>query len=63
MSSFAWVGFLLLTPHSIMNTIRSELILNYWVIVKRYPFPTGVVGGSIPAVKASLDLTENKLVS
>ena len=36
------------------------MILNYWVIVERYPFPNGVVGGSIPALKSSLYLTINK---
>ena len=38
--------------------IRSEMTLNCRVTVKRYPFPNGVVGGSIPAVKFSLCLTE-----
>ena len=33
------------------------MVLNYWVIVKRYPFPNGVVGGSILALKSSLYLT------
>jgi hypothetical protein len=28
--------------------------LNYWVIMKRYPFSNEVVGGSNPAVKSSL---------
>jgi hypothetical protein len=30
------------------------------VIVKRYPFPNGVVGDSILAMKSSLYLTEKK---
>ena len=37
-----------------------QMILNYQVEVERYPFPNGVVGGSIPAVKSSLYLTDNK---
>jgi hypothetical protein len=32
------------------------MTLNYRVIVKRYPFPNEVVGGSIPDVKSSLYL-------
>ena len=36
------------------------MTLNYQVIVERYPFPNGVVGGSIPAVKSFLYLTEKK---
>ena len=39
---------------------RSEMTLNYQVVVKRYPFSNGVVGGSISAVKSSLYLTEGK---
>jgi hypothetical protein len=39
---------------------RSEMTLNYRVIVERYPFPNGVVGGSIPVVKSSLYLTHQK---
>ena len=35
---------------------RSEMTLNYQVIVERYPFPNGVVGGSILVVKSSLYL-------
>ena len=38
--------------------MQSEMTLNYWVIVERYPFLNEVVGGSIPAMKASLYLTE-----
>ena len=38
------------------------MTLDYRVIVKRYPFPNGVVGGSIPTVKSSLYLKEKKLV-
>ena len=42
---------------------RFGMTLNYWVIVKRNPFTNGVVGGSIPAVKSSLYLTEkNKAI-
>ena len=39
--------------------IRSEMTLNYWAIVGRYPILNEVVGGSIPAVKSSLYLIEN----
>jgi hypothetical protein len=35
-----------------------EMILNYPVIVTRYPFPNDVVGGSIPTTKSSLYLTD-----
>ena len=35
-----------------------EMLLNYWVIVERYPFPNGVVGSSIPIVKSSLYVIE-----
>jgi len=35
----------------------SEMTLDYWVIVERYPFPNGVVGGLIPTLKSSLYLT------
>ena len=38
--------------------LGSDLTLNYRVIVEKYPFPNGVVGGSIPVVKSSLYLTE-----
>jgi hypothetical protein len=34
------------------------MTLNYWVIMERYPFLNGVVGGLIPVVKSSLYLTE-----
>ena len=34
------------------------MTLNYWVLVERYPFPNGVVGGSIPIVESSLYLME-----
>ena len=34
------------------------LTLNYRVIVKRYPFPNGVVGSLIPALKSSPYLME-----
>jgi hypothetical protein len=33
------------------------MTLHYRVIVERYPFPNGVVGGSIRAMKSSLHLT------
>jgi hypothetical protein len=36
------------------------MILNYWVIVERYPIMNGVVGGLILAVKSSLYLTKKK---
>ena len=36
------------------------MTLNYQVIVERYSFPNGVVDGSIPIVKSSLYLTEEK---
>ena len=36
----------------------SEMTIKFWVIVQRYPFPNGVVGGLIPAVKSSLYLME-----
>ena len=36
---------------------RSEMTLNYQVILKRYPFPNAVVNGSIPTMKSSLYLT------
>ena len=41
-----------------VHILWSEMAQNYWVIVERYPFPNGVVGGSISAVKSSLYLTE-----
>ena len=37
---------------------RSKMTLNYRIIMERYPFPNGVVGGSIPIVKSSLYLTK-----
>ena len=37
------------------------MALNYQVIVERYPFPNGMVGGSILTVKSSLYLTVKKL--
>ena len=36
--------------------LGSEATLNYQMIVKRYPFSNGVVGGSIIFVKSSLYL-------
>ena len=38
----------------------SKVTLNYQVIVERYPFLNGVVGGSILVVKSSLYLTREK---
>ena len=38
--------------------VRFKMTLNYRVIVDRYPFSDGVVGGSILLVKFSLHLTE-----
>ena len=38
----------------------SEMTLNYWVIVEKYPFPNEMIGGSIPAVKSSLYLMDQK---
>ena len=36
------------------------MTLNYRMIMERYPFPNGVVDGSIPFVKSSLYLTRGK---
>jgi hypothetical protein len=36
------------------------MTLNYQVIVERYPFLNGVVGGSLPTMKSSLYLTRKK---
>jgi hypothetical protein len=36
------------------------MTLNYRVIMERYPFPNGVVGGSVPVMKSSLYLTEER---
>jgi hypothetical protein len=36
------------------------MTLNYWMIVERYPFSNGMVGGSIHAAKSSLYLMEKK---
>ena len=41
--------------------LRSEMTLNYQVIGERYPFPNGVVGGLIPAVTSSLNLTKKTI--
>jgi hypothetical protein len=35
------------------------MTVNYRVIVERYPFSKGVVGGSIPVEKSSFYLTGN----
>ena len=40
---------------------RFSSFSNWRVIVERYTFPNGVVGGSIPAVKSSLYVVEIKL--
>ena len=45
-------------PTKAFGAYWSKLTLNYWVILDRYTFSYGVVGGSIPAVKSSLYLTE-----
>ena len=37
------------------------MILNYWVIVERYPFPNEVVDGSNIVVKSYVYLTEYEL--
>ena len=37
--------------------VWSKMTLNYWVVVERYLFLSGVVGGSIPTMKFSLYLT------
>ena len=37
------------------------MTLSYQVIVERYPFLNGVVGGSISALKSSLYLMEKKI--
>ena len=39
------------------SSLKSKIILNYWVIVEMYPFMNEVVGGSIPIVKPFLYLT------
>ena len=40
-----------------IENIGSDTTLNYRVVVERYPFPNGVVGGSIPVERSSLYLT------
>ena len=45
-----------------MIRVLSEMTLNYWLIVERYPFLNGVVGGSISAVKSSLNLMKRIMV-
>jgi hypothetical protein len=42
------------------SVYRSEMTLNYRVIVERYPFPNGVVDNLIPVLKSSLYLTGKK---
>jgi hypothetical protein len=44
-----------------LSVDMSEMTLNYWVIVERYPFLNGVVGDSILAVDSSLILTQNQI--
>ena len=38
--------------------VWTKVTLNYRVILEGYPFPNGVIGGSIPAAKFSLYLTK-----
>jgi hypothetical protein len=45
-------------PTEAFGACWSKMTLNYRVILERYTFSYGVVGGSIPAVKSSLYLTE-----
>jgi hypothetical protein len=47
--------------YNIYNELWSKMTVNYWVVVERYPFFSGVVGGSISALKSSLDLMGNLL--
>ena len=43
-----------------LSDCRSKRILNYCVIVERYSFSDGVVGGLNFAMKSSLYLTEKE---
>ena len=38
--------------------LRSEMTLNYWMIMERHPFSNGLVGGSNPTVISSFYFTE-----
>ena len=49
-----WLAF---TPQALAP---SEMILNYRVIVERYPFSNGVVGGLIPAVTGNFFFFKKK---
>ena len=51
--------------YTMISSLMSNMTLNYWIIVERYPKPNGVVGGSIPNFEIfSLLLTEKtKLAS
>ena len=49
-----WLAF---TPQALAP---SEMILNYRVIVERYPFSNGVVGGLIPVVTGKIKTIKNK---
>ena len=44
------------------KSVQSEMSLNYQLIVERYSFFNGVVGGLNPTAKSSLYLTGEKLV-
>jgi hypothetical protein len=44
--------------NNLFEDVWFEMTLNYRVMVERYPFWNGVVGGSSPAMKSSLYLTE-----
>ena len=52
------IDYALYLPHENWVEFRSEMTLNYCMIVAKYPFPNGVVDDSIPTVKSSLCLTE-----
>ena len=41
-----------------VQSLWSKATLNYWMMVERYPNLKEEVGGSIPAVKSPLYLTE-----
>jgi hypothetical protein len=45
-------------PTKSFGACWSKMTLNYWVILERYTLFNGVVGGSFPAVKSLLYLTE-----
>jgi hypothetical protein len=48
-------------PTKAFGACWSKMNLNYWVILERYTFLNGVVGGSFSAVKSSIFLMEKKL--